>query len=79
MEMWDFQNAADRVKVREKLISDKPYIFMGACLDRWQTGLRRDKRCEVEDKVLLSFVMELERNPVGPRAPHSVSGIRCEA
>ena len=46
-----------RTEVREKVISEKPYIVMGACLDRWQTGPRRDKRCEVEHKVLVNFLM----------------------
>ena len=39
------------------MTSEEPYIVMGACLDCWQTGPRRDKQCEVEDNVLLNFFM----------------------
>ena len=62
--MWEdvgFCSAAHSIKKREKVISEKPYIVMGACLDR-KTGPRRVERCEVEDKVLLSFVMEVYEN-----------------
>ena len=58
--------------MQEKVIIEKPYIVMGVCLDRWQTGPPRDKRCEVVDKVLLSFVMVSARKLVGPRAPLAV-------
>ena len=47
---------ADRINVRDKMINEKPCIVMGACLDRGQAGPPRDKRREVEDKVLLNFV-----------------------
>ena len=33
-EMRDFLSEADRIKVREKVIIEKPYIVMGVCLDR---------------------------------------------
>ena len=55
--MWDFLNVAERIKVREKVISEKPCIVMGSCLDCWQTGSRMDKRSAID--------------PVGPRAPLS--------
>ena len=60
--MWEdvgFFNVAERIKVREKVISEKPHIVMGSCLDCRQTGLRMDKRCAIEDKVLLNFVTEM--------------------
>ena len=33
--MWDLHNAAEKVKVRKKVASAKPYIVIGSCLDRW--------------------------------------------
>ena len=68
--MRDLPNAAERIKVREKVISGKPYIVIGSCVDCWQTGSRMDIRCAIEDKVLLNFVMEDVRNP-GPKTPLS--------
>ena len=52
----------------KKVISEKPYIVVGSCLDCWQTGSRMDKRCAIHDKVLLNFVRYGgSRNPVGPK------------
>ena len=42
-------------RLTESEASEKPYIDLGTCCGRWQTG----QLCEVEDKVLLSFVMEV--------------------
>ena len=41
------------------MTNEKPYIVMGACLDRWRTGSRKTKQRDVEDHVLLSFAMEV--------------------
>ena len=56
---WDLTEKEDVKFSQYYWQNQSRYIVMRASLTRWQTDLRRDKRFEVEEKVLLSFVLEI--------------------